>query len=411
MKIGFIGLGKLGLPCALAIESRGHEVIGFDLSPTVRQNIAAKRIPYAEEGAQDLLDASHIQVEDVAEVVRSSEIIFVAVQTPHEAQYEGVTRLPDTRVDFDYGPLVKAITMINEALNTLFVERIVVIVSTVLPGTVDREIVPILSPFIRLCYNPFFIAMGTCIHDFLNPEFVLLGCEDNDAARTVSDFYDSVISAAPVQRMTIREAELTKVAYNVFISQKIVFANTIAEIAEKTDCNSDVVMEALCLATERLISRKYLRAGMGDGGACHPRDCIALSHLSRKLKLRQDIFEDLMEARYGHTVWLADLIMDTAAQAKLPIVILGRSFKKDSNITVGSPAILLLNILAENGYVVTSYDPLLDQAQSFKPSVFFVATDHTAFKNFEFPPASVVLDPWGIVDIGDQMVKLIRIGR
>jgi UDPglucose 6-dehydrogenase len=410
MKIGFIGLGKLGLPCALAIESRGHEVMGFDLSQAVRQNIAQRRIPYVEEGAQALLDASHLQVADVSEVVRASEIIFVAVQTPHEALYEGVTRLPNTRVDFDYGPLVTAIGMINDVLNTLFVERTVVIVSTVLPGTIYREIMPILSPFIRLCYNPFFIAMGTCIQDFLHPEFVLLGGQNPDAIQQVSAFYRTLLNH-PIMRMTIQEAELTKVAYNVFISQKIVFANTIAEIAHKTDCNSDVVMGALVLATERLISRKYLRAGMGDGGACHPRDCIALSHLSRRLKLKQDIFEDLMEARYGHTEWLADLIMDTAAQAKLPIVILGRSFKKDSNIVIGSPAVLLLNILAENCHSVTNFDPMLDQPQTFKPSVFFIATDHTAFKNFEFPPASVVLDPWGIVDIGDQMVKLIRIGR
>jgi UDPglucose 6-dehydrogenase len=317
--------------------------------------------------------------------------------------------MPETRVDFDYGPLVAAMKMINDALNTLLADRIVVVISTVLPGTIERLVVPYISPFAKLCYNPFFIAMGTCIQDFLNPEFVLLGSNDLVAAAEVENFYRGFISA-PVRCMTIREAELTKVAYNVFISQKIVFANTIAEIAHKTGCNSDVVMDALTSANKRLVSPRYMRAGMGDGGACHPRDCIALSYLARKLKLRRDVFEDLMLARCGHTEWLADLIMDTAASFKLPIVVLGRSFKKNSNITVGSPAILLMNILSENGHCFTNYDPLLDPPQKFSTSLFFVATDHAEFARFSFPSGSVVLDPFGIVD-NDPKIMVVKIGR
>ena len=99
MNIGFIGLGKLGLPCALAIESKGHNVCGFDVDPNVETIINTKRIPYEEEGAQELLDKSSIKFQGMPEVVRDSDIIFVPIQTPHDPLYEGITRLRATGVD------------------------------------------------------------------------------------------------------------------------------------------------------------------------------------------------------------------------------------------------------------------------------------------------------------------------
>jgi UDPglucose 6-dehydrogenase len=127
-------------------------------------------------------------------VLKNSEIIFVPVQTPHDPLYEGITKLPKTTADFNYDYLKSACKTISEELDKIGEDRIVIIISTVLPGTIEREIKPILSKHVKLCYNPFFIAMGTTVHDFLNPEIVLFGVEDKEAAEKAKEFYRTITS-------------------------------------------------------------------------------------------------------------------------------------------------------------------------------------------------------------------------
>ena len=155
------------------------------------------------------------------------------------------------------------------------------IISTVLPGTLDREVLPLLGPRFRLVYEPLFISMGTVVTDYLNPEFVLCGAHDPDAAQHLTAFY-ATIHRKPLFWTDLRTAEGIKVFYNTFITAKIALANLYGEMAHKLQMNADDISDALSLATERLISPKYLRAGMGDGGGCHPRDNIALSFIAEK---------------------------------------------------------------------------------------------------------------------------------
>ena len=183
----------------------------------------------------------------------------------------------------------------------------VIIISTVLPGTIDREIRPLFNKHMALCYNPFFIAMGTTIKDFLNPEFVLFGSEDDEAAEEATGFYSS-LHDRPVYRTTVKNAELVKVAYNTFIGMKITFVNTLMEICHKSGCDVDAVTDALKMADDRLISTKYLTAGMGDGGGCHPRDNIAMSWLANELDMSYDWFDSIMMQREHQTEWLAQLV-------------------------------------------------------------------------------------------------------
>jgi UDPglucose 6-dehydrogenase len=410
VRIGFVGLGKLGLPCALAIESKGHEVRGYDVSRAVRNNIAARKITYREAGAQALLDASHIQIVPIDALVEWAQIIFVAVQTPHEPLYEGTVPLPPTRVDFDYTHLQKAVAHLSACIDSLDSPRTVVVISTVLPGTMDRKIVPLLNKHVRLCYNPFFIAMGTCIADFLAPEFVLLGVQDEAAAQQVSDFYGT-LHDRPVFKTGIREAEAVKVFYNTFITTKLGFVNTVMEVCHKMGIDVDQVTDALKLGTQRIISPAYMSAGMGDGGGCHPRDNIALSWLARELDMRYDWFDQIMVARERQTEWLADLIRDHRRPADV-VVILGRSFKPESNIVTGSPALLLADLLADRGIMAHSYDPQIDKARPAWDSgtLFFIGTKHAAFAEMEFPKGSVVLDPWRYIPDQDG-VQVVRIAE
>lgn len=414
MKIGFIGLGKLGLPVALAINSKGHDVIGTDIDDKIEKYIINKKIPYKELYVDELFKKSTLKFANFKTVIEKSDIIFVAIQTPHEKLFEGISRLPKKRKDFEYNYLINALKQISDYVDSLNEEKIVIIISTVLPGSIEKYIKPILSSKIKLCYNPFFIAMGTTVKDFLNPEFVLLGVEDPKISNIVKSFY-STIHNKTIYETTIKNAELIKVCYNTFIGMKIVFANTLMEICHKTGCNVDGVIKAISLANERLISSKYLNGGMGDGGGCHPRDNIAMSWLSRQLNLSHDFFEDLMIARENQTEWLAELCLKTN---KKNICILGKSFKPESNIETGSPSILLFNILKEKTDKIYIIDPVIDGEINFKKyfdtfdndTVFFIGTKHSFFEKLKFPDKSTVIDPFRFLKkCGDY--DLIKIGE
>ena len=382
MNIGFVGLGKLGLPCALAIDSfMEHNVIGYDPDERIQEYLNQKSIPYREEGANKLLENHNIEIKSLKDVIKNSELIFVPIQTPHDPLYDGVTRLPDTRVDFDYSYLIEGLKQISLELDELKEERIIIIISTVLPGTIENQIKPILSKYAKLCYNPFFIAMGTTINDYLNPEFVLFGVDDIEASEKVKEFY-TTLHNKDVYECTLDEAELIKVSYNTFITMKICLANTVTEMSHKLkNIDADNVMSALKLANQRLISEKYLTGGMGDGGGCHPRDNIALSWLSQKVDLSYDWYENLMISREKHTDWLAELTINSSLESDLGISILGKSFKKETNLINGSPAYLLKTLIEEKGHKVEMYDPHIDDTEIdlTVPKVFFIATNHDIF--------------------------------
>ena len=410
MKIGFVGLGKLGLPVALAVESKGHDVIGYDISENVKNIIEAKKIPYKEIWAQDYLDKSNIKFESLDNVVKHSEIIFVPIQTPHDPLYEGITRIPDKRVDFDYSYLKDGMKKLSDSIEKQKKDKVVIIISTVLPGTIRQEIKPLLGKHTKICYNPFFIAMGTTMKDFLYPEFILFGVDDLDAADKAEKFYRT-INNATFFKTTIENAELIKVSYNTFISTKIAFINTIMEMCHKLpNTNIDDVTNALMLGNKRLISGAYLRGGMGDGGGCHPRDNIALSWLARKLDISNDFFDQIMKQREKQTEWLVSLIKENQIKDK-KTYILGKSFKPETNIQTGSPSILLDNLLKESGINAIMYDPYVDSSKPvFEKGVYFIGTQHEVFERFNFPKGSIILDPFRMINKDLNDVKVIRIG-
>ena len=409
MNIGFVGLGKLGLPCALAVESRGYSVIGYDPSNQVKEILDTKKIRYNELWAQEHLSKSNIQIKKIEVIVERSEIIFVPIQTPHGEEYEGITRIPKERSDFDYSYLIKGVTDLTNEIEKQGNDKIVIIISTVLPGTIRKYIKPLLGSHTKLCYNPFFIAMGTTMRDFLHPEFILLGQDDRWALEKCKIFYKSIIHA-PIYDTTIENAELIKVLYNTFISTKLAFTNTVMELCHKLpNTNCDDVMNALSLGNKRILAESYWSGGMGDGGGCHPRDNIALSWLSRELDLSYDWFDKIMMQREQQTDWFVDLILDNKEEED-EIYILGKSFKSELNIQIGSPSLLLKNILNERGHDVIMYDPYIDEVEPiFKKGVFFIGTKHPEFSTFNFPNGSTVIDPWRYVILRKEY-KVIPIG-
>ena len=409
MRVGFVGLGKLGLPVALAVESCGHDVVGFDVDRAVKGYVANRHIPYTEEGADALLAATRLEVGDDVSVVDGCDIVFVAVQTPHDPRYEGVTRLPDERVDFDYTHLVAACEAVFDCLTR---PTVVAVISTVLPGTIDRLIRPLCNDNVRLAYTPQFIAMGTTIADFLGPEFTLLGVDDPTAADVMERFFADM-TGRPVFRTDIATAEGIKVFYNTFITAKTVLGNLYGELAERCGMNVDDIYTALSMADRRLMSPAYLKAGVGDGGGCHPRDNIALSGLARDKGVSFDLFESLMLARERHMEWIADEVIAEHDRSGLPVVLWGWTFKPRTNIVTGSPARLLHELLVEKGVTPDRvWDPHVSKRKLHEgpigASVIVIATDHG-----DWPPApvgSVVVDPFGTYpDVPGVTVR--RLGR
>lgn len=401
MKIGFVGTGKLGLPVSLMYASKGHELLCFDTNPDFYNETAnpidflfeEELDPNNEGPLREWLRDKHLNLKftNLSNVINQSDIVFVAVQTPHSKKYEGSTRLPDDRVDFDYTYLRKCI----EDINDVCIKSVpVVIISTVLPGTIRREIIPCLSENIKLCYNPYFIAMGTVARDCLFPEFILLGTHDIEASEQVTLFYKTICDC-PVFSTSIENAEMIKVTYNTFITTKVVLANTIMDLCTRLPgTNCDEIINGLSLGTRRILSPAYLRGGMGDGGGCHPRDNIALSWLTRSVGLHYDLYDSIMKLRESQCETIAKYIKEQYDLTQMPVCLLGKSFKPNTSITTGSSAVLLGEILKEYGIPFAFHDPHIENTLiSEEPSIFCVTCSHDKFLTYTLPHGSILIDP------------------
>lgn len=415
MKISFIGLGKLGLPTAYAMAYKGHQVLGYDINmdryTTKLDTIEAGKNgegTYKELFNENKNTEKNLKFTPYMETcVLHGDIIFVAIQTPHKREFEGIMPLTDNREDFEYKHLVKCIRDISYILEKNNLTKTVSIISTVLPGTIRREIIPVMRN-INLCYNPYFIAMGTVIRDFLFPEFILLGSVNNDATNKVIEFYKT-ITDSPVYKTTLENAEMIKVSYNTFIGTKIALANNIMELCDKLpNTNSDDVMNGLFMATNRLISTNYLRGGMGDGGGCHPRDNIALSWLSNKLDISFNFFDAIMTCREKQTQYLMTLIQKYKSEnTDMEVCILGKAFKPNTGICTGSPAVLLKNLCDLNNVDVDlCYDPLVDctEIDTNVRRIYCLAVKHDIFKNYNFGIGSIVIDPFRYIKNIDGVI-------
>jgi UDPglucose 6-dehydrogenase len=388
MKVGFIGLGKLGLPCAEAMAEH-YQVTGYDIYSRTSSKIKI--------------------VNSLQEAVDGRDIVFVAVQTPHDPAYDGsqpIAHLPNK--DFNYN-IVKAVLQdINRYAgpNTL-----VVLISTVLPGTTRREFVPLVTNA-RFIYNPYLIAMGSVEWDMINPEMVIIGTENGSEtgdAKLLTDFYRPIMQNDPRYVVgTWDEAESIKIFYNTFISTKVGLVNMIQDVAMTNgNINVDVVTDALAASTIRIVSSKYMKAGMGDAGPCHPRDNIALRWLAEKLQLGYDIFDTVMSAREQQAKNIARYLAKIQRQHNLPIYIMGKAYKPDVDFVDGSYSLLIGHYLESVQAKFYYIDPLTGDEPPFEgmPVIAFLAHNRNVTYGYtgeqreqelycELEAGSVVVDPW-----------------
>ena len=328
-KIGFIGLGKLGMPCAEAIRKKGFHVAGYD--------IVSK--------SSDLIEMR----DSVEDVVHDRDIVFVATPTPHEEGYDGREPTSHKEVkDFNYEAVIKVLTKCNKHMNK---DQTLVLISTVLPGTVRKHFDPIMTNT-KLLYNPYLIAMGTVADDMINPEFIMIGTkkgvyETAHKAQKLESFYNQVCDNFPrIEFGTWEDVESMKIFYNTFISNKIALVNMIQDVAHKLGhMNVDRVTQALSKSTKRIVSPAYMKAGMGDGGACHPRDNIALRWLAKELDLGYDMFESIMTARERQAETMAKAILTHGEN----VFFTSDSYKAGTDLVDGSYSLLVQHYVRKHG--------------------------------------------------------------
>jgi len=301
--------------------------------------------------------------------------------------------------------------------------QMIVLISTVLPGTVRRELEPLVTNT-RFVYNPYLIAMGSVAWDFVNPEMVMIGTEDGSEtgdAQELVDFYRTVIKNDPRYEIgTWDECECIKVFYNTFISTKIGLANMIQDVAMKQgNINVDVVTQALAKSTKRIMGPQYMTAGMGDGGACHPRDNIALRYMAQELDLGYDIFDAIMNAREKQAQNLAEFLVATAQEHNLPILIHGVAYKPDVPYKDGSYSLLIAYYCEQLGHYPILVDPHTHpQRGPFKAVALLAHNANITYKYMNeqmqalycyLEKGSVIVDPWRQYE--DDRYKVIHYGN
>tara|TARA_B100000579_G_scaffold395406_1_gene373425 strand:- start:2109 stop:3260 length:1152 start_codon:yes stop_codon:yes gene_type:complete len=373
-RIGFIGLGKLGMPCAEAIAQKGFDVAGYDIMSK---------------------SSVHIEIRDsIEDVCRDRDIIFVATPTPHEDGYDG--REPTSHKepkDFDYTSVKKVLEKCNRFMGKT---QMLVLISTVLPGTIRRELAPLMTN-VKLIYNPYLIAMGTVGWDMLNPEMIMIGTkkgvyETATKAQQLESFYLQVCDNMPrIEFGTWEDVEAMKIFYNTFVSNKIALVNMIQDVAEKLgNMNVDRVTGALARSTKRIVSSAYMKAGMGDGGACHPRDNIALRWLAKELNLGYDLFETIMTAREQQAENMAKAILKHGKNVWFS----SDSYKPGTELVDGSYSLLVQYYVKKHGgTLVNGFDTPVEVI------VRVHETDQITADN-----KTIIFDPWRTYPVADNVV-------
>ena len=373
-KIGFIGLGKLGMPCAEAISKKGFDVAGYD--------IAHK-------------SSNLIEIRDsIEDLCRDRDIVFVATPTPHEDGYDGSSPTSHLPVkDFNYDAVKKVLAKCNKHMG---VTQCLVLISTVLPGTIRRELAPLVTN-VKLLYNPYLIAMGTVADDMMHPLRIMIGTKKGVyktayKAQQLEDFYNQVCDNMPrIEIGTWEETEAMKIFYNTFISNKIALVNMIQDVAHKLgNMDVDKVTQALAKSTKRIVSPAYMKAGMGDGGACHPRDNIALRWLAKDLGLGYDMFEGIMTAREQQAETMATAILKHGSN----VFFTSDSYKAGTDLVDGSYSLLVQHYVKKHGgQIVHGFDNPVDVIVRVHESDQVTADNST-----------VIFDPWRTYPKADNVV-------
>ena len=356
MDVSVVGLGKLGSPIAAVLASKGHKVFGVDLNQHFVDSINSAKAPVQEPSLTDLFEQYSHSIEASTNYKRAilhSSITLIILPTPSDENGRFIN-------DF----LLQAVESIGSVLQEKDSYHLIVIKSTVMPGSMDGVICKALAKTsnkivgqdIGLCYSPEFIALGSVIKNLKNPDLILIGQSDQKAGDLLESLYHSVVENQPkIKRMNFINAEITKLAINTYVTTKISYANMISEVCENlpfADC--DEVLSAVGLDSR--IGHKYLKGAVAYGGPCFPRDNMAFRTLANNIGARSDLAQATDQINEHQLQRLYHLIK--AQDIEDSVCILGLSYKPDTCVVDESPGISLANYFIKRDFKVNVFDPL-----------------------------------------------------
>jgi UDPglucose 6-dehydrogenase len=430
MNICVIGLGKLGSPLAAVLASKGHNVIGVDRNDHFVDCINAGKAPVVEPQLQELIDASKGRLRathSYEDAIPQTDISFVIVPTPSD--HSGV---------FTNAWVIDAVKSIGAALKGRDKYHVVNITSTVMPGSTQGPIREALEAAsgkvvgvdIGLCYNPEFIALGSVVRNMLYPDMILLGQSDDRAGDVLEAVYrTSTSNNPPVQRMNLINAEITKISVNTYVTTKISYANTLAELCERLP-GADVAVVTEALGKDSRIGSKYLTGALGYGGPCFPRDNVAFSVLAEKLGVRADLPRATDAVNKHQINRLVEKVRNHVGDEQ--VAVLGLAYKPDTPVIDESQGVSIAHSLALEGHKVAVYDPLamdnarhvLDYKVRYADSVsdavdnagtIIITTPDRSFAELPRLLAGrknlTIIDCWGMVSASDVACTVIQVGR
>jgi UDPglucose 6-dehydrogenase len=401
-----IGLGKLGLCIAAVLALRGFKVIGVDIDKSKVDQVNSGRSPIVEHGLEDLIRQNAKNLKATTnhyEAVKETQATFVIVPTPSESDGS-----------FSLKFVTDALEKVGKAIADKDSYHLVVINSTVSPGSMENRIKPFLEEVtgkkcgtdFGLCYNPEFIALGDVIRGLLEPDFVLIGESDPLAGCILADMYRHICTNnPPIERTSFINAEIAKIAINSYITMKITFANLLAEICENT-VGADVDEVTRIIGRDSRIGAKYLKGGLGYGGPCFPRDNIAFARFAEFVGVKAELPIIVHQTNLSQVKRVIKRLWQLNLKPGTKIGILGLSYKPDTPVVEESQSIMLAKELSSLGYVVHVYDPLaLEEARKvLGDTVIYDKTLDDCVKNVD---VIVLATPWKLFKTIDPKGKII----
>ncbi len=355
--ISVFGIGKLGFPLVACLASKGYKVIGYDVNPETIKCVNERKPRIFEPNLVELLQKGKdiSATDDAKYTIENTEATFIVVPTPSQADGSFTTKYAE-----------EAVEKIGSAIKNKTTYHLVVLTSTVLPGDTESKILPILEKTsgkkcgkdFGLCYSPEFIALGSVIRDFLNPDTILIGEFDKKSGELLSEIYRTVCdNNPPIVRTNIYSAELAKISLNSYVTMKISFANTLAELCEKIPGGDAEAVSSL-LGNDTRIGRKYLSGGLAYGGPCFPRDNKAFAFVARRFGCEARLSMATDKENEHQNERIAALVEKNLGNVKgKKIAMLGMSYKANSEVVEESAAVKIASHLLKKGASLAVYDP------------------------------------------------------
>ena len=353
MKIAVFGLGYVGVVSAACLARDGHTVVGVDPNALKLDFLRQGKSPIVEPGLEDLIAAAVgagrlIASSDYAAAVADSEVVLVCVGTPGQA---------NGSLDLTY--VRRVVQQIGEQLAATAYYRVLVIRSTLLPGSMQSVVIPILEQSsggkagkdFGVCINPEFLREGTAIYDYDHPPKTVIGASDERAASLVRELYAAL--TAPVIMTDLQTAEMVKYVDNSWHALKVTFANEIGRLCKAMGVDGRLVMELFCMDTKLNVSNAYLRPGFAFGGSCLPKDLRALTYQGRSLDVDTPVLGSILASNQLHIAHALSMIQATGRRR---VGLLGLSFKEGTDDLRESPIVTLAEQLIGKGYELLVYD-------------------------------------------------------